>query len=107
MFRLRFFVILVFLFTLSPQGYALESAKPQTIRTKKNTDAGIILTSSSPFAKLHDVPIRAVRLGDGIWKTKLTTHMEKGIPTFPSTERGAFALKNALDYYRLKSSIDT
>ena len=82
MFRLRFFIILVFLFTLSPQGYALKSAKSQTIRTKKNTDAGIILTSSSPFAKLHDVPIRAVRLGDGIWKTRLTTNMEKSIPTF-------------------------
>ena len=26
-----------------------------------------------------------------------------GVPVFPSIERGALALKNALDYYRLKS----
>ncbi len=32
---------------------------------------------------------------------------DKGIPTFPSIERAAFALRNALDYYSLKSSIDT
>jgi acyl-CoA synthetase (NDP forming) len=28
---------------------------------------------------------------------------EKGIPAFPSVERGARALKNALDYYRSQS----
>jgi acyl-CoA synthetase (NDP forming) len=28
---------------------------------------------------------------------------EKGIPAFPSIERGAFALKNAFDYYRMKN----
>ena len=32
---------------------------------------------------------------------------EKGIPLFPSMERGARALKNALDYYSLKSDFDT
>jgi len=28
---------------------------------------------------------------------------DNGIPTFPSLDRGAFALRNALDYYRLKN----
>jgi len=32
---------------------------------------------------------------------------ERGIPAFPSMERGALALRNTLDYYSLKSSIDT
>ncbi|MBE9501852.1 MAG: hypothetical protein IMY87_05450 [Chloroflexi bacterium] len=29
---------------------------------------------------------------------------EMGIPAFPSIERGALALKNAVDYYRLKGA---
>ncbi len=31
---------------------------------------------------------------------------QRGVPVFPSIERGAFALRNALDYYSLKGSID-
>ena len=30
---------------------------------------------------------------------------ERGIPTFPTMERGAFALRRTLDYYSFKSSI--
>jgi len=30
-----------------------------------------------------------------------------GVPAFPSIRRGAFALKNALDYYSFKSGIDS
>jgi len=30
-----------------------------------------------------------------------------GVPTFIALERGARALRNALDYYRLKSSVDS
>jgi len=32
---------------------------------------------------------------------------DKGVPAFPSMERAAFALRKALDYYSLKSSIST
>ncbi len=32
---------------------------------------------------------------------------ERGIPAFPSIERGALALKNALDYYSFKSGADS
>ncbi|MBI4763082.1 MAG: hypothetical protein HY787_00550 [Deltaproteobacteria bacterium] len=31
----------------------------------------------------------------------------KGIPTFPSIERGAVALKNAFDYYRMRDSFSS
>ncbi len=31
----------------------------------------------------------------------------KGIPAFPSMQRGAIALRNALDYYRRKTGINT
>jgi hypothetical protein len=44
-------------------------------------DQGIINTSSSPKAKLHSVPIRAVTMGDGFWAARMRTNVEESIPT--------------------------
>ncbi|MHC4510330.1 MAG: glycoside hydrolase family 127 protein, partial [Planctomycetota bacterium] len=38
--------------------------------------------SHSPFARLHEVPVRAVTLGNGIWKTRFEVNAERSIPTF-------------------------
>lgn len=45
-----------------------------------SSDKGVISTSSSPYARLHDVPIHAVRLGEGFWKSRLEANREKSIP---------------------------
>lgn len=36
----------------------------------------------SPFAKLHDIPVSAVALGDGFWKTRFEINAGKSIPAF-------------------------
>jgi len=42
---------------------------------------GIIHVSSSPYAKLHSVPVRAVKLGKGFWAARMRTNVEQSIPS--------------------------
>ncbi len=42
---------------------------------------GIIDLSRSPYAKLHPVPVRAVRIGDGFWSPRRQVNVEKSLPT--------------------------
>lgn len=44
-------------------------------------DQGVINTASSPFAKLHTVPVRAVIIEEGFWSKRRTTNVERSIPT--------------------------
>lgn len=41
---------------------------------------GIIHTAASPHAKVHSVPIRAVRMGEGFWFERMRTNVEQSIP---------------------------
>lgn len=43
-------------------------------------DAGVVDTAKSPYAKLHPVPIRAVKMKDGFWKKRMDANRESGIP---------------------------
>ncbi|MFN7996320.1 MAG: glycoside hydrolase family 127 protein [Bryobacteraceae bacterium] len=42
---------------------------------------GIIYVNHSPHVKLHSVPVRAVRMGDGFWASRRDTNLEKSIPS--------------------------
>jgi DUF1680 family protein len=42
---------------------------------------GTINDASSPQAKLHSVPIRAVQMGEGFWSARMRTNLEQSIPT--------------------------
>ena len=42
---------------------------------------GIVSVTHSPYAKLHTVPIRAVKMGDGFWSARRAVNVEKSIPT--------------------------
>jgi DUF1680 family protein len=42
---------------------------------------GIINTASSPYAKLHSVPVRAVDMGEGFWAARRKANVERSIPT--------------------------
>jgi len=42
---------------------------------------GIINDASSPQAKLHSVPIRAVQMGEGFWSARMRTNQDQSIPT--------------------------
>jgi hypothetical protein len=40
----------------------------------------IINVVGSPNAKLHSVPIRVVKMGDGSWQTRMKVSKERSIP---------------------------
>ena len=42
---------------------------------------GVVSVAHSPYAKLHAVPIHAVKMGDGFWSARRATNVEKSIPT--------------------------
>jgi hypothetical protein len=42
---------------------------------------GVVSVSHSPYAKLHAVPIRAVKMGEGFWSARRAVNVEKSIPT--------------------------
>ncbi len=43
--------------------------------------AGVIDVGHSPHVKLHSIPIRAVRMGDGFWPARMRINVERSIPT--------------------------
>ena len=42
---------------------------------------GIVSVTHSPHARLHAVPIRAVKMGDGFWSARRAINVDKSIPT--------------------------
>jgi DUF1680 family protein len=44
-------------------------------------DQAILHLSASPHAKLHPVPVRAVKFHEGFWKKRQTAAIERSIPT--------------------------
>jgi len=42
---------------------------------------GVIDVSTSPHAKLHSVPVHAVKMGEGFWLPRMKTNVERSIPT--------------------------
>jgi len=44
-------------------------------------DQGVLNLVSSPYAKLHSVPVRAVTIEQGFWSKRRRTNLESSIPT--------------------------
>ena len=44
--------------------------------------AGVVSTVASPFAPLKPVPVQAVTMRDGFWKTRMNASRANGIPSF-------------------------
>ncbi len=44
-------------------------------------DQGVLNLTNSPYAKLHNVPVRAVTIEDGFWSKRRKTNVERSIPT--------------------------
>jgi len=42
---------------------------------------GIIHTDDSPYAKLHSVPVRAVKPGEGFWSKRMQVNADRSLPT--------------------------
>jgi len=44
-------------------------------------DEGILLVDKSPYAKLHNVPVRAVTISQGFWGGRRQTNVDKSLPS--------------------------
>src|SRR6266568_1013092 len=44
-------------------------------------DQGVLNLATSPYAKLHSVPVRAVTIEPGFWSKRRRTNVERSIPT--------------------------
>src|ERR1035441_8796586 len=42
---------------------------------------GVVSVTHSPYAKLHAVPIHAVKMGEGFWSARRAVNVEKSVPT--------------------------
>jgi len=61
-------------------GVAAGAAFPGNGGDRAPRETGVISTSSSPNAVLHDVPVAAFRLGNGFWKQRLERNQRRAIP---------------------------
>ena len=60
------------------------SLAPATLLLAADSDrqsAGVVAVTRSPYATLHGVPVRAVKMGDGFWSARRAVNVEKSIPT--------------------------
>jgi DUF1680 family protein len=44
-------------------------------------DQGVLNLANSPYAKLHNVPVRAVTIEEGFWSKRRKTNVERSIPS--------------------------
>lgn len=44
-------------------------------------EQGVLHLANSPQARLHSVPVRAVKMEDGFWSARMRTNVERSIPT--------------------------
>jgi DUF1680 family protein len=44
-------------------------------------DEGVLFIDKSPYAKLHNIPVRAVTITQGFWGARRETNVEKSIPS--------------------------
>jgi uncharacterized protein len=64
--------------TLARGGVAGAAADTPSLRWR---DQGVLNLSNSPYAKLHNIPVRAVTIEEGFWSKRRKTNVERSIPT--------------------------
>ena len=62
--------------TLALTGLPSANAQAPDVNSR-----GVIDVTKSPQAKLHSVPVHAVKMGEGFWLPRMKTNIEKSIPT--------------------------
>ena len=66
---------------LTSGGIPVRATASDLPRPKENwKDMGVVETSASPHARLHAVPVRAVRMRDGFWLPRMEAARLRGIP---------------------------
>jgi DUF1680 family protein len=54
---------------------------PLIVSAQSWKSQGIVHNLSSPYARLHSVPIHAVKMGPGFWAPRIRANVEQSIPT--------------------------
>jgi uncharacterized protein len=60
---------------------ALSMGPGSTLADSNWKDEGILFVDKSPYAKLHNVPVRAVTITQGFWGARREINVEKSIPS--------------------------
>jgi DUF1680 family protein len=66
-------------------------------------DEGILFVDRSPYAKLRNVPVRAVTISEGFWGTRRETNVKKSIPSMEKLLEANGRMNN---YLRLAGKSD-
>jgi uncharacterized protein len=66
-------------------------------------DEGILFVDRSPYAKLRNVPVHAVTIGEGFWGTRRETNLKKSIPSMEKLLEANGRMNN---YLRLAGKSD-
>jgi len=67
-------------------------------------DEGVLFADKSPYAKLHNIPVRAVTITQGFWGARRKTNVEKSIPSMEKLLEANGRMNNFL---RLASKSDS
>src|SRR6266851_2523526 len=67
-------------------------------------DEGVLFVDKSPYAKLHNIPVRAVTITQGFWGARRKTNVEKSIPSMEKLLEANGRMNNFL---RLASKSDS
>ena len=67
---------------------------------KREERRGVVFTDNSPFAKLKSVPLSAVRMDEGFWKTRMRNNIHKAIPAVYKALREYGYLENFIRIYQ-------
>src|SRR5579871_6889751 len=64
--------------------FLIACAMPALLAAAQASDwrsQGVVDDTHSPYAKLHGVPVRAVKMGDGFWEARRRVNVQKSIPS--------------------------
>lgn len=60
---------------------AVLAVRAQPVTPTAWHDQGVVHTRHSPYARLHDVPVRAVTMQEGFWSGRMRANVDRSIPT--------------------------
>src|SRR5215467_4026212 len=72
------------------------SASPNSPLSAEPKDQGVLNLAKSPYAKLRNVPVHAVKITSGFWAARRQTNVEKSIPSMEKLLEGNGRMNNFL-----------
>lgn len=64
-----------------PDFFGAFSSGPARAAEPEWKEEGVLFLDKSPYAKLHNIPVRAVTITEGFWAARRESNVEKSIPS--------------------------